>query len=203
MLPNRIAAKMLSVHRLMVWAGTLVLIAADLRAQEPAPRPSILPTRWLILSEVAGTSDSVFSRDPVFARYLLHPESIPPKPDEAVAHPDGKDHRWVEFEGSEVRVPNGYAYTTVRVKETQVWMARVSGADTVYMNGEVCDGEDLLCVYSFACTGIGKDLLSEVGVVADSGPVGCRLGYQLSLWGQKSELPPEGLLLDPTLLKSD
>lgn len=71
------------------------------------------------------------------------------------------------------------------------------------VNGELHEGEDLLCVFTFTSSVYGADARFEVGVLADTGSAGRRLGYALSLWESRQDDLAEPRLLDPGFLSPD
>ena len=128
-----------SLHRPPAAAALLLLGAAGALAQEPARRSPIVPTDWLVLPETGEVSERFLAPDPVFARYLLDPAASAPEPDDILILADGEERRWEEQESSEdgeVGAAGGYAFTSVAAPETAIWMARLSGAENLYVNGD-------------------------------------------------------------------
>lgn len=95
----------------------------DGSSRRPLP-PPIVPTRWLLVPASAP-----IEVDALVVRFALDPAARKP---EAGA---SSDHPWIAFEGTEPRDAL-VAFTTVVAERDEVRMAKLAGAEIVFVNGE-------------------------------------------------------------------
>lgn len=116
----------------------LVMLLALACASSTGAAREIHPLDWLVIAPTDKTGRRPFRPDAVFARHLLDREAPPPGTDQIVRGESGAERRWEERHlqaGQRVEGEIGYAYTALSVPETGVWMAELSGAGRLWING--------------------------------------------------------------------
>ena len=94
---------------------------------------------WIgVTTEGATGEDAAALGDVLFARYLLDRAAEPPSPGDSVVI-GGTTHEWLELDGDEagrVQGPAALAYAPVVRGSDAVFMAKLSGASTLFVNGD-------------------------------------------------------------------
>ncbi len=125
-----------------------------LQASEPVPASRadiVVPSDWIVLTGGWPSTPALARRDPIFARYLLDPNAPAPIAGEQALRADGTLHHWVLAPNSQsersdnawIQLQTGYAYSPLVVNEEGVMMARLLGAEKLFLNGEGFAGDPL------------------------------------------------------------
>ncbi len=160
----------------------LPLLLCSPLLQEPAPAAGAAaadppqPQGWLTLEAVDARGRRPFRPDAVFRRHLHDPASPAPAAGDEVTGSTGSA-AWRPAEPGEDGFLNGvgWGYATVRCQRDRVVMAELTGATTLFVNGEAFVGDH----YRFGHRGVpvalreGENRLYVTGV---------RGGFRLRLW---------------------
>src|SRR5690242_2560492 len=114
---------------------------AALTAELPA---AIVPRAWLVIAPVDARGRRPFRPDAVFAKHLLEADAPPPVEGEALSGELGSEQRWRAVEADEKgAIPGefGYAFTSIDSPADAVYMAKLSGALSLYVNGAGFTGD--------------------------------------------------------------
>ncbi len=171
----------------------LALFALLRTAQDPTPAPAtraaaensplglaeIRPRQWLLLAPVDERGRRPFREDAVFARYLSGTGAAPPRAGEEVQGSTGAAS-WESFTLGEDGVVRrdgelAYAYTAVEVDAPRVWIAELSGAATLFVNGEAFAGD----LYGLGQHGVPVALRAGTNTLFVTG---IRSSFRLRLW---------------------
>ena len=158
----------------MILALLLVLGASD----------SIVPKNWLVIEPVDRAGRRPLRPDAVFAKHLLARDAPPPAQGEVLRGETEKDCAWREAtakdDGSlEGRI--GWAYTAIESRLEDVWMAKLTGASQLYVNGAGFVGD----LYGYGFGGVPIALRKGRNDVYVSGVRG---SFRLELWKPENKL---------------
>ena len=115
--------------------GLLLIVCAA--TQESAPR-ELHPLDWLVIESVDKTGRRPFRPDAVFDAYLLNRASRLPATDHTLKGELGVERTWQERHikaGERIGGELAYAFTSVTMDHSGVWMAELSGAGRLWVNG--------------------------------------------------------------------
>jgi dienelactone hydrolase len=139
----------------------LLLLAVQVAAQVAAPQspaaPALVPRDWLTVRLVDTIrARRPFRRDAVFERYLLQPDAEPPATGDTVVGEHGEG-TWEPLEADEsgkLEGGIGYAYCAFEVPETTFALARLTGAASLFIDGQGYAGD----YYGFGFAGVPVEL---------------------------------------------
>ncbi len=149
---------------------------------------------WLVMPALDPAGRIPFSGDAVFAAHLLTPEAEAPR---AGARLQGTsaEGAWAETApaaGGGVALPSGgWAFCEVRCAQAGVWIARLSGAARLFVNGDGFVGD----VYGYGFAGVPVGLRAGVNRVFVAGARG---GFTLQFTapdGPLQRIPQDDLLV--------
>lgn len=113
---------------------------------KPAPRPSAAPSihSWLLMPPLDPAGRIPFSGDAVFAAHLLDPSSSAPVTGGNLRGTSGEG-AWTAQSAAEdgsVSVRGGgWAYASLHAESEAVWIAQLSGASRLFVNGDGFTGD--------------------------------------------------------------
>jgi pimeloyl-ACP methyl ester carboxylesterase len=163
----------------MLTLAFLAVIACRAPATEP-----IVPKNWLVIEPVDKSGRRPLRPDAVFAKHLLERGAPPPKKGEVLRGEADKDCAWKEATaGEDGRLEGsiGYAYSAIESDAERVWMAKLSGASQLYVNGAGFVGD----AYGYGFGGVPIALAKGQN---DVFVAGVRGGFRLELWEPEGEL---------------
>jgi pimeloyl-ACP methyl ester carboxylesterase len=147
-----------------MWGLLLIVCAA---AQESTPR-ELHPLDWLVIEPVDKTGRRPFRPDAVFEAYLLDRGSAAPATDHALKGELGVEHAWQERHikaGEKIGGDLAYAFTSVTMDQSGVWMAELSGAGRLWVNGTPFIGD----AYGLGLGSVPVELREEANSIFVSG----------------------------------
>jgi len=127
----------------LLWGALLALPAPD----------SIVPKSWLVIEPVDKSGRRPLRPDAVFGKHLLARDAPPPQKGEVLRGENEKDCAWTEASAKDdgsVEGRIGWAYTAIESDAERVWMAKLSGASQLYVNGAGFVGD----VYGYGFGGV-------------------------------------------------
>ncbi|RMH03002.1 MAG: hypothetical protein D6702_07270 [Planctomycetota bacterium] len=147
-----------------------------------APPAEIVPRSWLVIDAVDGRGRRPFRPDAVFQRHLLERSAPPPTAGEELEGERGR-RAWRGFEaGADGTVrASGWAWTRVEAPADGVWMAELSGASTLFVDGAGFVGD----VYRYGHRGVPVPLRAEGSSIFVTG---IRGAFRLRLWRPEHRL---------------
>jgi len=143
------------------------------------PNEPIVPVDWLVLADEPRPGSHC---DPFFARYLLDYGIPGPRAGELALCRDGEQRAWnaltldvAAAPPQRVQTAGGHAFTSVEVDETEVWMAQLDGAESLFVNGLPFVGDP----YDRGFKGVPVELRKGANSVYVTG---VRDSFQLTFW---------------------
>ena len=158
----------------MILALLLALCASD----------SIVPKSWLVIEPVDKAGRRPLRPDAVFAKHLLARDAPPPVKGEVLRGENEKDCAWTEATAKDdgsLEGKIGWAYTAIESNLEDVWMAKLSGASQLYVNGAGFVGD----AYGYGFGGVPIALRKGRNDVYVSGVRG---SFRLELWKPENKL---------------
>ena len=160
--------------------------AATLGAELP---DTIVPQTWLLLPPVDERGRRPLRPDAVFARHLLDPDAPPPHAGESLTGETGEPQSWEERRAEPDGTVGGefaWGYASVTSPAPRVMLAELSGAGTLFVNGDAAAGDSYRSGFGLAPVALraGENQLFVAGV---------RDGFRLVL-----RQPEHALLLEAT-----
>ncbi len=160
----------------------LALLACAL-LERPVP-DSIVPKNWLVIEPVDKSGRRPLRPDAVFEKHLLARDAAPPKKDEVLRGENEKDCAWKEATAKDdgtLEGKIGWAYTAIVSELGDVWMAKLSGASQLYVNGAGFVGD----AYGYGFGGVPIELRKGRNDVYVGGVRG---SFRLELWKPENKL---------------
>lgn len=114
---------------------------------------SIVPKSWLVIEPVDKAGRRPLRPDAVFAKHLLARDEPPPSKGEVLRGENEKDCAWAEATAKDdgsLEGKIGWAYTAIDAPADGVWMANLSGASQLYVDGAGFVGD----VYGYGFGGV-------------------------------------------------
>ncbi len=155
------------------WGTGLDKIAGPMSEEPPVIAPPIRPAQWLVVDAGGPAREA---REAFVARYVLDLDAPPPK--EGEPGPLGGETRWRKLAmpaTGEAKGEFAFAYATVVADSDHVRMARLPGADALFVNGDGFIGDPERRGYR----GVPVALRVGVNHLFVSGIHG---GFELELW---------------------
>lgn len=161
--------------------NSLLLLSAALLA--PAGQ-DIVPKEYLTIAPLDSRGRRPFRPDAVFQRYIWKAGAAPPAEGQKLTGERQEEAAWepaVANEQGALSGRFGYAYTSVESARSEVRLAKLTGASTLYVNGHAFAGD----LYRFGFQGVPVHLQEGVNHVYVTGARG---GFDLQFFDA-----PEGL----------
>lgn len=137
-------------------------------AGEEAADAPLVPARWLVLESPDLRVRRPVGPSAVFERHLLRRDAAPPKEGDALTGERGVEVRWTAREAKDGTLDGAgaaWAFTTVESPSDRVVLARVTGAATLWVNGEPFVGD----VYGYGFGGVPVPLRKGTNALYLSG----------------------------------
>lgn len=141
---------MSAVLEILFWGAAALAPQRDAQGLtefgDPAPRASVAPVvpNWLLMPPLDPAGRIPFSGDAVFAAHLLDPASPPPALGGELRGTSGAG-AWTaqaaDADGAVSVRGGGWAYAAVRAETEAVWIAQLSGAGRLFVNGDGFTGD--------------------------------------------------------------
>jgi poly(3-hydroxybutyrate) depolymerase len=169
--------------------AALLLFAAPARAADDA---DVVVRKWLALAPVDVAARRTLKPDAVFARYLFDRASTPPKEGEEIVGTLGKPAKWTPRDAATSEDPKkdgfvggddveiGWAYASVASSEDRVVVAKLEGAQTLFVGGAGFAGD----VYRLGDAGVPVALKKGANDVYVGGTRGA---FRLTLTAPKPD----------------
>ena len=144
----------------------------------------IVPKNWLVIEPVDKAGRRPLRPDAVFAKHLLVRDAPPPVKGEVLRGENEKDCTWTEATAKDdgsLDGKIGWAYTAIESELGDVWMAKLSGASQLYVNGAGFVGD----AYGYGFGGVPIELKKGRNDVYVGGVRGA---LRLELWKPENEL---------------
>ncbi len=147
------------------------LVSAALGQSPAASEPAkLVPKSWLVIGATEIQARRPIRPDLVFAQHVLALDAAPPRAGETLTGENGKTQTWTAMESADGTIGEdfGCAYAQVEAPKDGVWIAVLSGASTLFVNGVGFVGD----VYGYGFGGVPVALKKGANQIFVRGPRG-------------------------------